>query len=107
MSGQTDVRSTFWKVSETLSADDFEPHQQTMFDWEGVPLSLVQVERLAPQPHAPRTDPFALIFTGPTSRVLDQRTYLLSHPSLGELEIFLVPIGPGREGPVRYQAVFN
>lgn len=91
----------------TLSAEDFEPYQSTVFDAEGVPLTLARVERLAPQPHAPRHDPFTLLFTGPVNEVVNQRTYRLGHIHLGVVEIFLVPIGAGPEGPVRYEAVFN
>jgi hypothetical protein len=48
-----------------------------------------------------------LLFSGPVDSALDQRTYLLFHPVMGAQHIFLVPIGPGVEGPARYQAVFN
>ncbi len=99
--------STVSRVTAHLSADDFEPHQQSLFEGGGVELLLVQVERLALQPHAPRTDPFALVFVGPVDNVLEQRIYLLRHPVIGDHEIFLVPIGPGAEGLTRYQAVFN
>jgi hypothetical protein len=52
-------------------------------------------------------DPFALEFSGPTEPALDQRIYRLGHPALGELEIFLVPIGIEPAGGRRYEAVFN
>lgn len=50
--------------------------------------------------------PFSLIFLGPEEPVLPQAIRRLEHSSLGELEIFLVPIGRGADG-VRYEAVFN
>jgi hypothetical protein len=37
--------------------------------------------------------------------VLAQGTYRLSHPQLGELELFLVPLGPAAEG-MQYEAAF-
>jgi hypothetical protein len=49
--------------------------------------------------------PFSLIFRGPQSSVLPQRTYLLSHATLGEFPLFLVPIGPDDAG-MRYEAAF-
>lgn len=50
--------------------------------------------------------PFSLVFLGPAEPVMPQAIRRLEHPSLGELEIFLVPIGKNAEG-VRYEAVFN
>jgi len=49
--------------------------------------------------------PFSLIFRGPQSSVLPQRTYLLSNETLGEFPLFLVPIGPDDAG-MRYEAAF-
>ncbi len=50
--------------------------------------------------------PFSLIFAGPASPVLPQRTYRLAHARLPELDIFLVPIGADATA-VRYQAIFS
>jgi hypothetical protein len=50
--------------------------------------------------------PFSLIFVGRDSRVLPQRLYRLEHGELGDMTIFLVPVGKDEQG-VRYQAVFN
>lgn len=49
---------------------------------------------------------FSIVFRGPTDRPLEQRIYPMAHDSLGSFDIFLVPIGPDREG-LRYEAVFN
>jgi hypothetical protein len=48
---------------------------------------------------------FSLLFSGPAP-LLPQQTYTLSHPQLGELEIFLVPIQEVDRGFV-YQAIFT
>jgi hypothetical protein len=48
---------------------------------------------------------FSLVFRGPAEPVLRQGSYGLSHQELGELELFLVPIGPDAEG-MRYEAAF-
>ena len=50
--------------------------------------------------------PFALIFRGPNDPVLNQGTYAVNHAELGEHSLFLVPVGPGKEG-MQYQAVFS
>ena len=71
------------------------------------PAELELVEVTAHRPNAgPDDRPFSLLFRGPAAPVLDQRTYLLAHERLGELAIFLVPVGRDAEG-VRYEAVFN
>lgn len=72
-----------------------------------VELRLVAVERYPEQLHAPRRAPFSLIFAGPATPVLRQATWLLEHAELGRREIFLVPIGPGPDGAMRYEAAFN
>jgi uncharacterized protein DUF6916 len=42
---------------------------------------------------------FSAIFVGPgTPRYPEQGTYRFVHPALGELDLFMVPIGPGRMG---------
>jgi hypothetical protein len=50
--------------------------------------------------------PFSVVFRGPMTPVLPQRIYRLVHDELGEFAMFLVPIGPDREG-LRYEAVFT
>jgi hypothetical protein len=69
-------------------------------------LTLRGVEVLADGAAAPeRRTPFALHFRGPERPLLPQRIYPLEHPSLGTIELFLVPIG-GAGGAV-YEAVFG
>ena len=50
--------------------------------------------------------PFSMIFVGRTNGVLPQRIYQLEHDSLGEFELFLVPVGMDANG-VQYEAVFT
>jgi hypothetical protein len=66
---------------------------------------LTTVERYGLQQHAPRTEPFTLLFTGPDG--LPQSTYRLEHATLGRMELFLVPIAPASDRAPRYEAVFN
>jgi hypothetical protein len=50
--------------------------------------------------------PFSVVFRGPMTPMLPQRIYRLAHDELGEFELFMVPLGPDREG-LRYEAVFT
>lgn len=97
---------------DQLTAAAFAPHRGTLFKIAGgdatdLDLRLDDVEALPAQPNAPRSEPFVLVFTGPAQPRLDQGIHRLSHRALGELEIFLVPIGYGADGGLLYEAVFN
>jgi hypothetical protein len=48
---------------------------------------------------------FSLVFTGAGETPLQQGTYRLAHADLGELDLFLVPLGP-ESGQMRYEAAF-
>lgn len=102
-------------MPETLTPSNFAPHVGTaftvVFTDGSLELTLGAVEghgTRSPRPELPdlRTEPFSLVFLGPLSPILPQRTWDLAHPALGSVAIFLVPIGP-RDGRMRYEAVFN
>ncbi|KAA1426180.1 DUF6916 family protein [Nocardioides antri] len=48
---------------------------------------------------------FSLLFRGPTAPQLSQGLWALEHDEMGELALFLVPLGPDNKGP-RYEAAF-
>ncbi len=56
-----------------------------------------------------RQQPFELLFHAPLTPIAPQMNYDLSHPQLGQLTIFLVPLGPDKltRQNMQYQAVFN
>ena len=54
----------------------------------------------------PAREAYSLLFCGPEKPALSQRTYQLVHGEMGELDVFLVPIGPQKEG-FGYEAIFN
>ena len=69
-----------------------------------VAMTLAEVSRLG---HGYRDgDAFSLLFIAPSGPFLPQAIYPMSHPTLGALEIFLVPLGP-RDGGNAYEAVFT
>ena len=70
-------------------------------------LLLDEVRRLGAVPGAPRHEPFALLFSGPREPALPQATHRLRHPDLGDLDIFLVPVGRAPDGGFLYEAIFN
>lgn len=110
----------------TLTVEHFRSHLQQPFET----TVLAQIARQAPtqqtlalalaeatalnSPNLPGArQGFSLMFVGPSStHHLPQRTYALSHPDLGVIDIFLTPIGPATDqhadpSRMRYQAIFN
>jgi hypothetical protein len=49
---------------------------------------------------------FSLFFYGPGDLMLPQGTFELEHPAMGELLLFMVPVGQDARG-FRYEVVFN
>lgn len=69
-----------------------------------IALAVESVDLLPP--HRLRAEPFSVVLRGPRAPMLRQATYAVRHPSLGRLELFLVPLGPDAQGP-RYEVTFN
>jgi len=51
-------------------------------------------------------EPFSLLFRNESAILLPQKVYAMTHGSLGQFGIFLVPVARDRDGFI-YQAVFN
>jgi len=74
---------------------------------EPVELELVEVALRPSEPtEQAGMERFSTFFYGPANIFLQQRTYEVVHPSMGEFAIFLVAIGSDERG-FRYEAVFN
>ena len=95
-------------MTELLTAGDFAGHLGTVFAAAevDVALELVEVKPLPAHGAALAREPFSLLFRGPRERLLPQATYPLSHPAMGELEIFLVPIAQDAGG-TSYEAIYS
>ncbi len=50
---------------------------------------------------------FSLVFEGPPEPVLAQATYTFHHDELGDMQVFIVPIGPRAGDTMGYEAVFT
>lgn len=71
-------------------------------------LELLEAKTIGDRPaeSESRSQAFSLLFKGPGDVMLTQQTCHLKHSKLGELSIFLVPVGYQEDG-VRYEAIFN
>ncbi|HSR53739.1 MAG TPA: hypothetical protein VLV83_23180 [Acidobacteriota bacterium] len=67
-------------------------------------LQLCQVEPLKSENE--KRESFSVVFKGPKQPVLQQAAIPLRNESLGEVTIFLVPVGQDKESTI-YEAVFN
>jgi hypothetical protein len=82
------LNSRFWLLDESS-----EPHAMDLIE-------------LTNGHSTPRQEQFALRFRGDRDRVFPQRIYPMKHESIGDFDLFLVPIGRDESGTF-YEAVFN
>lgn len=96
----------------TITMEDFEPCLNQNFEvksepTDGFELELIQVKPLGEaRPKKGYHQPFSLLFRGPMEPMLEQQLVELKNVTLGELALFLVPIGPDDDGML-YDATFN
>ena len=93
-------------------ADSFSRHLNTKFtvkveSGELIELELVEVavRKIEPNEQA-GMERFSTFFSGAGNFFLPQQTYELRHPEMGEMAVFIVPIGMDEKG-YRYEAIFN
>ncbi|MDB5696109.1 MAG: hypothetical protein JWN21_1652 [Sphingomonas bacterium] len=86
-----------------MTHEHFAPALGERFDLaDGTTLTLAKIETSA----TGSARPFALVFHGDAATLLPQQIHALANATLGELEIFLVPVAQAGERVV-YEAVFN
>lgn len=85
--------------------EDFIPHLHTRFQVAGEEKLELELTSATNHSNA-QLEQFSLIFTGKASPCLPQRLYELTHPRMGHVELFLVPVGPDETG-MRYEAAFS
>ena len=99
-------------MSDFQSAADFEKCLNTNFRVEltsprPIDVKLIAVTQRDSEPNEQAgMERFSVIFAGPLDIFLPQNTFRLTHPEMGEFDVFLVPIGREADG-FRYEAVYN
>jgi hypothetical protein len=99
-------------MSARPTEEDFKQHEGTKFrvlveSPAPVELELTRVKSYNPQASEQMNmERFSLFFQGPDDVMLQQGTYPLEHPAMGELNLFVVPIGRDERG-FQYEVVFN
>jgi hypothetical protein len=95
-------------MPEYLKKTDFDPYVNETFTVHS-PIIGNQEVVLAEltEKNYPGQECFSLFFRGPKQPVLQQMTYTLTHPKMGEFQLFMVPVQYPKQDGVYYQSVFN
>lgn len=93
---------------EKLEKVSFTENLQSEFQvFNGSAFELaIRLVEVSDRTSSARQEVFALLFHGPGEKFLDQGIHKLKHSHLGEMEIFLVPVGRDEHG-FHYEAIFN
>jgi hypothetical protein len=94
---------------DRLSLEDFLPLVGTEVDVsafaQATRMQLREATAIrSPSPRA--TPPFHLVLSAPGTWRMPQGMFRFTHPTLGDIEMFAVPIGPDGDG-FCYEIVFN
>ena len=100
---------------EEINAESFSQHLKETFTIrssedpeDALEAELAEVVAMgAEKPgKAGRKQAFSVLLRTSSEVVLEQRIYRVEHPHMGKLDLFLVPVGPDKEGGMCYEAVF-
>jgi hypothetical protein len=95
-------------VFEKLTKEAFSENLNTTFRIQLDAAGAAEVELLevVEGVSTPAQEQFSIVFRGPLEYFLPQHTYHVEHEKMGEMDIFIVPVGKEADG-FRYEAVFN
>ena len=95
-------------TAATLTRAMFAENLHTRFDVHARPGATVDLKLI--ELHEGRSIPgheiFSVVFRGPLDAFLGQGTVVMTHDTMGEFELFIVPIDQTPNGFL-YEAVFN
>lgn len=90
---------------DTFASCSAKTYRVELEEGHTVELELIEAADVGSRRKSGR-QPFSVLFKGPPEPLLPQRTYRLRNDELGELELFLVPVGADAEA-VDYEAIFT
>jgi hypothetical protein len=98
-------------VLERLTSETFAPHVGERFeleppDREPLELVLTSCEQDTSWTDPTTRAPFSLIFHAADDRYVPQQICTIRNPEIGELSLFVVPLGPDDRG-FGYQVIFT
>jgi hypothetical protein len=77
-----------------------------VYDGSSHPLTLISVDKFTNSAATGVPEAFSIVFRGNSDLVLEQQIYCINNDTLGDMDLFIVPIGPDDKG-MRYEAVFS
>ena len=96
-------------LSEKLTKAAFSEHVNTKFrilDKETPTVIEAQLVDVEERGSSKEIQQFSLLFKGPKEPLLPQKTYSIEHESMGDFDLFIVPIAAD-ETSASYEAVFS
>lgn len=96
-------------MQDTMSQDRFQAlvDQPVKLCVDDLELAAKVTEVATHNRHGDATrDPFSIVFVTETAENYGQQLYVLKHADLGEVTLFLVPLGPKGDG-MSYEAVIT
>ena len=93
------------QVTWEVFADQLNQTFRIRGEFGQVESTLIDCEKLVQHDEEGRV-PFSIVLRGPMEPSLEQQIYKVSHEKIGEMEMFLVPLGPDKTG-MKYEAVFT
>lgn len=94
-------------MTQSLDYEDFSPQLNTKFTVtladpdpeDDIPAPQIEMELVdATQKDNPHCVAFSVLFHGGPEQFVPQGTYAMNHPDLGDISLFIVPVGEVREG---------
>lgn len=95
-------------MSEILTKEAFAENVNTKFriPFEASSAAELELLEVVEARSTSRQQQFSVFFRGPLEYILPQGTYHMEHEKMGEIDLFIVPVGRDQDG-FRYEAVFN
>ena len=95
-------------LTKDLTKEIFSESLETKFRLDREPSRSIELEliELNEGVSTPGHEQFSLIFRGPLDYFLGQGTYHMEHDKMGEIDLFLVPVGQEQDG-FHYEVIFN
>jgi hypothetical protein len=95
-------------TDDHLSRDTYVPLLNTKFRIDVTPNMSVDAEliKISDLLTRPRQEQFSILFLSGADTPAEQGLFAVHHETLGDFELFLVPVGSDEKG-ITFQAVFN
>jgi len=95
-------------MSEELHKSSFDPHLNTKFEIYTDYVGIVEAELVEISEHnRENLECFSLLFKVSKDKFFDQKMYKVTHPEMGEITLFLVPVVHTKQDAYYYESVFN